>query len=127
MDNNKVQAVSSWPQPRIARGLRGFLGLAGYYQRFINNFGSIAAPLTQLLCKDAFHWTEAATNAFVALKHALIVAPVLQLPVFTDIFVVECDASGMGFGAMLHQGQGPIAFFSRQFAQCHFKVAAYET
>ena len=54
MDHSKVEAVTSWPQPRSARGLRGFLGLAGYYRRFIKDFGAIAAPLTQLLRKDAF-------------------------------------------------------------------------
>lgn len=64
--------------------------------------------------------------AFSALKQALTEAPVLQLPDFHQTFMVDCDASGTGFGAVLHQGQGPIAFFSRQFAQRHMKVAAYE-
>jgi hypothetical protein len=54
MDADKVTAVSAWPQPRSARGLRGFLGLAGYYRKFILDFGLIAAPLTCLLCRDAF-------------------------------------------------------------------------
>lgn len=126
MDSAKVQAVASWPRPCSVRGLRGFLGLAGYYRRFINNFGTIAFPLTQLLKKEAFHWTDQAEQAFAALKQALTAAPVLQLPDFSQTFVVDCDASGTGFGAVLHQGNGPIAFFSRQFAQRHMKVAAYE-
>lgn len=126
MDHSKVQSVSDWPQPLSARGLRGFLGLAGYYRRFIHNFGSIAAPLTQLLKKDSFQWNDSATTAFNALKTALTAAPVLQLPDFSQEFIVECDASGTGFGAVLHQGQGPMAFFSKQFAQRHMKVAAYE-
>ena len=54
MDTAKVAAVQSWPRPRAARGLRGFLGLAGYYRRFIKDYGIIAAPLTQMLRKDAF-------------------------------------------------------------------------
>jgi hypothetical protein len=121
-----MRAVSSWPQPRSARGLRGFLGLAGYYRRFIKDFGTIAGPLTQLLKKDAFLWSDAASTAFDALKQALTAAPVLHLPHFTRDFVVDCDASGSGFGAVLHQGDGPIAYFSRQFAPRHLKIAAYE-
>jgi hypothetical protein len=116
MDGAKVEAVASWPQPRSARGLRGFLGLAGYYRRFIKDFGAIAAPLTQLLKKDAFLWTDEATTAFTALKEALTTAPILHLPDFTTNFIVDCDASGTGFGAVLHQDAGPIAFFSKQFA-----------
>lgn len=116
MDSTKVQAVHSWPQPKSARGLRGFLGLAGYYRHFISNFGTIAAPLTQLLRKDAFQWSEATSVAFSRLKEALTSAPVLQLLDFSQSFMVKCDASGIGFGAVLHQGSGALAFFSRQFA-----------
>jgi hypothetical protein len=126
MDETKVEAVQSWPTPRSVRGLRGFLGLAGYYRRFIQNFGTIAAPLTQLLKKNSFQWNEAATASFFDLKKALTAAPVLQLPDFEQCFTVECDASGSGFGAVLHQGKGPVAFFSKQFAPRHLKVAAYE-
>jgi hypothetical protein len=126
MDNSKVSAVQSWPQPRSARGLRGFLGLAGYYRRFIQDFGTIAAPLTQLLRKEAFQWSDAATTAFEALQKALSAAHVLHLPDFNKDFIVDCDASGSGFGAVLHQGAGPIAFFSRPFAARYLKVAAYE-
>jgi hypothetical protein len=104
----------------------GFLGLAGYYRKFIHNFGVIAAPLTQLLRKEGFKWTEAAESAFAALKTALTEAPVLQLPSFTKDFMVDCDASGTGFGAVLHQGTGAMAFFSRPFAARHHKLAAYE-
>jgi len=126
MDGEKVAAVASWPQPTSARGLRGFLGLAGYYRRFIKDFGNVAAPLTKLLRKDGFQWTDEAAGAFNALKEALSTAPVLHLPDFTTEFVVDCDASGTGFGAVLHQGAGPLAFFSKPFAARHLKVAAYE-
>jgi hypothetical protein len=126
MDASKIDSVITWPTPRSARGLRGFLGLAGYYRRFIQNFGAIASPLTQLLKKNAFQWSEAANAAFQALKKALTAAPVHQLPDFEQPFTVECDASGIVFGAVIHQGNGPLAFFSKQFAPRHLKVAAYE-
>jgi hypothetical protein len=125
-DSAKVDAVTAWPQPCSARGLRGFLVLAGYYQRFIRDYGSIAAPLTLLLKKNGFQWTEEASTAFAALKAALSAATVLQLPDFAKDFFVDCDASDSGFGAVLHQGAGPLAFFSRPFAARHMKVAAYE-
>jgi hypothetical protein len=126
VDCDKVEAVSSWPQPRSAHGLRGFLGLAGYYRRFIKDFGTIAGPLTQLLKKYAFLWSDVTSVAFDALKQALTAAPVLHLPYFTKDFVVDCHASGLGFGAVLHQGDGPIAYFSRQFAPRRLKITAYE-
>ena len=126
MDSAKVEAMASWPKPRSARGVRGFLGLAGYYRKFIRDFGAIAAPLTRLLRKEAFAWTTEAAEAFAALKQALSTGPVLQMPDFERQFVVDCDASGTGFGAVLHQGSGPHAFFSRPFAARHVKLAAYE-
>ncbi|WVZ63184.1 hypothetical protein U9M48_012838 [Paspalum notatum var. saurae] len=125
MDMDKVEAVASWPRPRSTRGLRGFLGLAGYYRKFIRDFVLVAAPLNALLRKDAFLWSPEAKAAFEALKRALSMAPVLQLPDFTKPFIVECDASGMGFGAVL-QGAGPLAYISRPFAPRHLKISAYE-
>ena len=117
MDGDKVEAVATCPCPQSIRSHRWFLGLAGYYRWFIKDFGNLVAPLTQLLKKDAFLWSPEATSAFSSLKEALTTAPVLQLPNFSADFFVDCDASGSGFGAVLHQGDGPIAFFSRQFAQ----------
>jgi len=78
MDPNKVQAVADWPQPRSTRAVQGFLGLAGYYRKFVKDFGAIAAPLTALL-KEGFTWNEAAGTVFVALKTAITTAPPLQL------------------------------------------------
>jgi hypothetical protein len=126
MDADKVAAVFAWPQPRSARGLRGFLGLAGYYRKFIRDFGLIAAPLTRLLRRDAFTWDKEAEDAFQALKRALTTGPVLQMPDFDKLFIVDCDASGVGFGAVLHQGAGTVVFFSRPFAARHLKLAANE-
>ena len=113
MDADKVAAVAAWPPPRSARGLRGFLGLAGYYRKFIWEFGLIAAPLTRLLRRDAFAWDTEAEEAFQALKRALTTGPVLQMPDFDKLFMVVC-------------GAGPLAFFNRPFAARHLKLAAYE-
>lgn len=125
MDHEKVEAVDSKPQPRSVRGLRGFLGLAGYYRRFIQDYGAIAAPLTQLV-KEGFTWSPQAMAAFDGLKQALSTAPVLQLPDLDKPFMVGCDAFGSGFRAVLHQGDGALAFFRRSFAARHLKLAADE-
>jgi hypothetical protein len=82
--------------------------------------------LTQLLKRESFRWSSAATAAFDALKNALTSAPVLQLPDFDKPFIIDCNASGSGFGAVLHQGAGPLAFFSRAIAPHHAKLAVYE-
>ncbi|WVZ53727.1 LOW QUALITY PROTEIN: hypothetical protein U9M48_004632 [Paspalum notatum var. saurae] len=87
---------------------------------------ALTAPLTKLLRKEGFCWMEDAAAAFSALQQALTTAPILQLPDFSNLFIVECDASGFGFGAVLHQGSGAIAFFSRPIAAPHMKLAAYE-
>jgi hypothetical protein len=85
----------------------------------------IARPLSQLL-KEAFAWDSAADQVFDTLKQALVAGPTLQLPDFDATFIVNCDMSGTGFGAMLHQDGGPIAFYSRPIAPQHAKLAAYE-
>jgi hypothetical protein len=126
MDPTKVQAIHDWPQPRSARAVRGFLGLASYYRKFVHNYGGIAAPLTALLKKEGFVWSDEATAAFSALKRAVTTAPVLTIPDFTKPFIVECDASTSGFGAVLIQEAHPIAFFSRPVAHRHRSLAAYE-
>lgn len=126
MVGDMVRAVVSWPMPRSAQGLRRFHGLAGYYRKFIQDFGIIAAPLTKLLKKEAFHWSPQVDTAFQALKNALFMAPVLQLPAFDKPFIVDCDAFGIGFCMVLHQGVRLLAFFSRPFAARHSKLAAYE-
>ncbi|WVZ77751.1 hypothetical protein U9M48_025578 [Paspalum notatum var. saurae] len=125
MDADKVAAVTSWPAPRAPRGLRGFLGLAGYYRKFIRDFGIIAAPLTRLLRRDAFAWDEEAGTAFQALKGALTSGPVLQMPDFDKPFTVDRDASAWG-SAPSCIGRGTPRFFSRPFAAHHIKLAAYE-
>jgi hypothetical protein len=126
MDPDKVSTVASWQTPRTVKALRGFLGLTGYYRKFIADYGAVARPLTALLKRDAFSWSSDADRAFQDLKQALITAPLLQLPDFDKKFIIECDASESGFGAVLHQGDGPIAFFSWAVAVHHAKLPAYE-
>ncbi|WVZ69639.1 hypothetical protein U9M48_018398 [Paspalum notatum var. saurae] len=126
MDPTKVQAVRDWLQLRSARAVRGFLGLTGYYRKFVHNYRTIAAPLTALLRKEGFSWSPEAAAAFAALKDAVTSAPVLALPDFTKLFVVECGASSHGFRAVLVQDSHPIAFFSRPVAARHRALAAYE-
>jgi hypothetical protein len=102
------------------------LGLTGYYQKFIREFGIIVVPLTRLLRRDAFAWDDDGAMAFRALKAVLTTEPVLQMPDFNKPFTVDTDASGSGFDVVLHQGVGPLTFFSRPFAAHHLKLAAYE-
>jgi hypothetical protein len=108
------------------RQLKGFLGLARYYRKFIKHYGAIAKPLTDLLKKDNFCWMELVTTSFKQLKQVLSTTPVLQLPDFYKPFIVECDASSTGFGVVLHQENGPIAYFSHMIAPRHAKLVAYE-
>ncbi|OIV98310.1 hypothetical protein TanjilG_16637 [Lupinus angustifolius] len=100
-DPTKIQVVANWPIPTTIKQLRGFLGLAGYYQRFVKNFGEIGKPLTNLMRNDGFIWSPTASVAFQELKTALTIAPVLALPNFTKTFIVEADAYGTGIGVVL--------------------------
>ena len=125
-DPSKTQAMQTWPLPTTVTELRGFLGLTGYYRRFVQNYGIIAKPLTQLLRKKQFLWTTEATAAFCALKQAMTQTPVLQLPDFSQPFVVETDACATGIGAVLMQGGRPIAYLSKALGPTHQHLSIYE-
>jgi hypothetical protein len=103
-DPTKISAIQAWPVPKNITDLRGFLGLAGYYRRFIRDYGKICRPLFDSLKKGEFTWGGAQQlNAFQVIKQALCSAPVLALPNFTKPFVLECDASDKSIGAVLMQ------------------------
>lgn len=124
---SKIQAVSAWATPTDAKGVRSFLGLAGYYRHFVRNFGVIARPLFNLLKKGVpFVWTSNTDTAFQLLKQQLTSAPVLALPDFKEQFVVETDASDKGIGAVLQQKGHPIAFMSKALSPRYQGLSTYE-
>jgi hypothetical protein len=126
-DPNKAEAVKSWPVPTNSKELRGFLGLAGYYRKFVRHFGMIAKPLTTLLKKGVlFVWTHDHTVAFDTLKQSLCSAPVLALPNFEVPFAIEVDASGVGVGVVLLQEGHPLAFVSKALGPKNQGLSVYE-
>ncbi|MCF8701904.1 hypothetical protein L3054_11000 [Corynebacterium sp. MC-10] len=115
VDSQKIEAVKNWPRPTTPTEVRSFLGLAGYYRRFVEKFASISAPLTKLTQKGAkFQWSDACEQSFQLLKEKLTSAPVLTLPEGSDGYVLYCDASGVGLGCVLMQNGKVIAYASRQ-------------
>jgi hypothetical protein len=106
--------------------LRGFLGLTGYYRKFVKNYGNIAAPLTTLLQKNSFTWTPSAAQYFQTLKMTRCTTPVLALPDFTKTFVLECDASGKGIGVVLMQENQTLAFTNKQLSERNLAKSIYE-
>ncbi|KAL0533711.1 hypothetical protein IC582_027752 [Cucumis melo] len=94
VDLEKIRAIRKWPAPTNVREVRGFLGLTGYYRRFVQNYGSIVGPLTQLLKDGSFKWNEEANVSFEQLKTTMMTLPVLAMPNFNLPFEIETDASG---------------------------------
>ncbi|KAJ9512274.1 hypothetical protein QJQ45_012943 [Haematococcus lacustris] len=132
VDPAKVRVVKEWPTPRNLKDLQAFLGLANYFRRFIPNFSSLAAPLTNLTSKQvaaAYDWEHfggSELEAFDGLKEALCSAPVLALPDFSKPFVVCTDASLVGTGGVLMQDGRPIAYTSKKMSPAEMRYATGE-
>ncbi|KAI3696894.1 hypothetical protein L6452_29499 [Arctium lappa] len=115
VDPSKIEAMMNWEPPKSPSEIRSFLGLAGYYRRFIQDFSKIASSLTVLTRKNVkFEWTETQEKAFRILQKKLCEAPILTLPEGSEDFVVYSDASKMGLGCVLMQRGKVIAYASRQ-------------
>ena len=117
----KIQTIRDWPRPTTKKQVKAFLGLVGYYQRFIPGFATLASPLHDLTRKalpDHVTWSEAAEGAFRLLRQALCSEPILLTPDFTLPFIVHSDASEVGLGAVLSQVQDneehPVTYISRK-------------
>lgn len=131
MDDRKIAAIQAWPPLKDVKAVRSFLGLAGYYRRFVQNFSQITVPLSDLTKKDVpFRWGRAQEEAFAKVKEAVCTAPVLVLPKPHLPFVVTTDASGLGVGAMLGQDQGrglqPVAFYSKKLLPAEKNYPVHE-
>ena len=134
LEQSKVEAVWQWKAPRTKKQVRSFLGLTGYYRRFIPNYATIAAPLMDLTKKTApnqVNWTTSCEEAFQELKRLLCSYPILCAPDFDKPFVLQTDASDRGIGAVLSQSDAdgldhPIAYFSKKFLPREQKYATVE-
>jgi hypothetical protein len=131
MDPDKVKAIVDWPAPKNVGELRSFLGLAGYYRKFVQHFSKLALPLSALLQKDtSYVWNEECMRAFAQLKAALAAEPVLITPNDRLPYVVVTDASGFAIGATLCQDQGhglqPIAYMSKKMLPAERNYPVHE-
>ena len=133
-DPDKVKAIVDYTAPQNVKQVRRFLGMCGWYRRFIANYSDISVPISNLLKKsESFTWTDEAQNAFVKLKYALVSAPVLANPDFLKLFILQCDASQTGVGCVLYQigddgEEHPIAYMSQKLnsAQRNYSVTELE-
>jgi hypothetical protein len=127
VDPSKVKDVFSWKTPQNVSDIRSFLGLAGYYRRFIEGFSKISKPTTELLAKvNTFEWMARHETSFQELKKRLTTAPVLTMPNIEKPFSIYCDASGQGFGCVLMQEGHVVAYASRQLRKHKEKYPTHD-
>lgn len=130
-EKGKTEEIEKWPPPKNKTEVRQFLGLAGYYRKFVQGFSEVAQPLTRLTHNEVkFEWGEAEQKAFELLKGALRTAPVLALPDASKPFVMNTDASGTAIGAVLQQDHGkglqPVGFWSRTLTEAQQDYPVHE-
>jgi hypothetical protein len=136
-------ATQDWPRPKTLKSLHGFLGLTGYSKKYVKIYGKIIVPLTSLLkknafvwnevakqtfsaLKDAFVWNEVAKQTFSALKDVMCTTLVLAMSNVTKTYVLECDASSIGLGAVLMQEGCHLAFTGKQLCDLNLGKSTYE-
>jgi hypothetical protein len=122
----KIRAILDWPTPKNLTELKGFFGLCSYYRWFVKGFSQLGAPLTDLTKKGTFHWTEESQQTFEKIKEVMSTFPILTLLDFSRLFVLECDTSGVGIGAILMQGGHPIVFKSRKLNKSERLYSIYD-
>ena len=126
VDPGKTAAIQDRPILTSPFVVRSFHGLAQFYRRFVKNFSSLAAPLTDLLKESHFVWSAPADRAFQRIKIALLSAPVLRLPDFDKLFDVATDASSSGIGAVLSQDLHPVSYFSEKLNDPKIRYTNYD-